>query len=375
MNARRHRLANHIAMQSAAAAPSGSAHEITALEAYPLREPSSGRRYTVVKVRTKSGLTGFGEAPAITADEIGKARQAISGKIATAYATISTGTTLDGAINMALLDITAKAASAPVYRLLGGPTRHKVRALAAITGDSNSDLARSMGEGMKAGYRAFQVPLPATTARNHGQNFDRAVRTRMESLRSAAGENIDFVLDGAGKLTPGDAASVASSLERFHLLWFNEPCPLTNLHTVQKITDESVTPLGFGRNIENPSLFQDMMREGIIDILRPDLHRYGMSKIRQVATLAETYYTAVAPNHEGGPIATAAALHLAAGLPNFFIQHVPLPAAEGDRRMRAEILSQPIEQVQEGFLPLPTGAGLSIEVNEAALNKYKDTSA
>src|SRR4029434_4660854 len=145
----------------------------------------------------------------------------------------------------------------------------------------------------------------------------------------------------AATLTAGDAGSVAASLEAFHLLWLNEPCPATNLKTIHKISDETVTPLGFGRDMREASAFQDLLREGVVDVLRPDLHRYGISRIRQIATMAETYYVAVAPHLDGGPIATAAALHLAASLPNFFIQQIPFPKAEEDRRMRAALIFPP----------------------------------
>ena len=86
--------------------------------------------------------------------------------------------------------------------------------------------------------------------------------------------------------------------------------------------------------------------------------------------LAEAYYVAIAPHHDGGPVATAAALHLAASVPNFFIQHVPLPADPKDREMRAAIVSGGLETPRDGFLQLPTGPGLGIQVNEAALEKY-----
>ena len=146
-------------------------------------------------------------------------------------------------------------------------------------------------------------------------------------------------------------------LERFHLLWFNEPCAATNMRTIQKISDECVTPLGFGRDISDPSIYQDLLREGVVDILRPDLQRTGIPTIRRIASLAETYYTAVAPNHEGGPVGTAIAIQLAASLPNFFIQHVPVPAAEQDRRMRSELAGADIEAVRDGFLALPKRPG------------------
>ena len=374
MNLRRLRLAERIALQGAAAIPQGN-HAISEMRTFAVREPGSGRAYTLVRLRTNSGLVGWGETARVSAADIEKARAAINGRAATAYAVTSTGTPLDPAIHCAMLDITGKACSAPVYRVLGGPTRFKVRALASLQGATDAELSSSMAAGVKAGFRAFDVPLPPTTGRNQGQAFDKAARVRMDTLRAAAPPNVNFVLRGTGTLMAGDAASIAASLERFHLLWFDEPCPTTNLRTIAKISEETVTPLGFGRDIANPSVFQDMLREGVVDILRPSLHLQGINRIRQIAALAETYYVAVAPNHEGGPIATTAALHLAASLPNFFIQCIPTPADERDRRMRSELLAQPVETVRDGFAALPSGHGLGIQVNEGALEKYKEAAA
>ena len=89
-----------------------------------------------------------------------------------------------------------------------------------------------------------------------------------------------------------------------------------------------------GRDVRAAGGFQDLLANGLIDVVRPDLLRFGITGARRIAAMAETYYVAVAPRHEGSPIATAAALHVAASLPNFFIQHVPFPAAEKDRAMR-----------------------------------------
>jgi galactonate dehydratase len=375
VNLRRLKLKNWIALQAAATANTAPEHAVSEVRAFPLREPDSRRRYTVVRVRTRSGVTGIGECGPITAGDLETARSALLGKPATAYQFLTTGTALDGAINMAMIDITARACAAPVYRLLGGPTRVKARALARLHGNDDAALAQSLQQGMQDGYRAFQAPLPPVTGRNQGQAFDRAVRARMDALRKSGGENVDFVLEGEARLTAGDAGSVAASLERFHLLWFDEPCTVANLETIRKIADENVTPLGFGREVKDSSVFQNLLREGCVDILRPDLGSYGITRIRQAATLAETYYVAVAPNHEGGPVGTAAAIHLAATLPNFFIQHVPRPTTERDRRMRQEIVPQPVEAVRDGFLSLPSGPGFGVELNDAALEKYKENAA
>ena len=119
-----------------------------------------------------------------------------------------------------------------------------------------------------------------------------------------------------------------------------------------------------------PVSFKPYCAEGLIDVVRPDIAIFGISGARRVAALAEPYYVAVAPRHNGGPVGTAAAIHLAASIPNFFIQHVPVPAAEQDRAMRREIVSPSIEASNAGFLELTKSPGLGITVNESALEKY-----
>ena len=261
---------------------------------------------------------------------------------------------------MALLDIIGKAANVPVYRILGGPTRNKVR------GFTTAPFERATA----AGYRVINIALPAPAARNQGQAYERDLRNLLEPLRKNGGDQFDFVLDGAGLLTPGDAANVAMTIESTHPLWFDDPVAVANSQTIRKIADESVVPLGFGRGITNPSMYQELLRESLIDILRPDISREGISGCRRIAAMAEPYYVAVAPRHDGGPIATVAAIHLAASLPNFFIQHIPLPDAEADVRMRTDIVGAPVERVHDGFAAIPTGPGLGINVDESALEKY-----
>jgi len=349
--------------------------DITALDAWMLHEPVSRRGYCVVRLKTKSGLLGYGECVDASAAEIEIARRVVIGRPATSHEAvrIQLGRVphAEAGVNIAMLDLVGKFAKAPVYQVLGGPTRHRVRALASLDGAADEDLVSSLKARHAAGFRAFAVPLPTVMARNQGQAFAEAVSRRFDKLRAAAAD-ADFVLDGASSLTPGDAGRYAAAIERFHLLWFDEPCPLLNLSAVRKITDESATPIGFGRHIERPGEVQNALREEAVDILRPDIARHGISQIRRMAALAETYYVAVAPHHEGGPIGTAAALHLAASLPNFFIQHIPVPTAEADRRMRAELTGGSLETVKDGFATLPTAPGLGITVHEEALEKYKE---
>ncbi len=346
------------------------------LRSYTVREPVSRRAFSVLSIETRNGLIGYGECPGISPGELVQAKEAIQGQPATAYEAIGQQLKLwpgiRAAVDVALLDIAGKLTHAPIYQILGGPTRHKVRAMTALEGSSDEVVLDCMKRALVAGFRAFEVPLPGVSARNHGRALVAAVRRRLDSLRSAGGEDVDFVLGGRGTLTPGDAASLSSALERFHLLWFDEPCTASNMAAVRKLSAESVTPIGFGRTIRHAGDFQDLLRSDAVDVIRPDVRLNGITQIHKMAAMAETYYVAVAPFDDGGPIATAAALHLAASIPNFFIQQFPLPEAQADRRMRAELTNPSVEVVQDGFASLPHGPGLGIDVSENALEKYKD---
>ena len=367
-----------VAIQSVRSTPAKTENDlaITDVMAWTLREPVSNRSYSVVKIQTRSGLAGFGECAPLAATEIDRAKKTIIGHPATAFEVtaplLTDSPTARAALNIAMLDVVGKASKAPIFQVLGGLTRYKARALVATSGDSEASLIRSMQRGQAAGFRAFLIPAPLAINSNQGQAYVLATKKRLEALRLAAGAGTDFVLDGGNRLTPGDAQLVSAAIERFHVLWFNEPCPLTNLGALKKLAAENVTPIGIGRHVRECSMIQDLLREDAVDIIRPDIGLTGISQIRRMAAIAETYYVAVGPTHYGGPIGTAAALHLAAALPNFFIQQIPLPEAEEDRRMRLELTAAPVETIKDGFAELPIGLGLGVSVNERALEKYAE---
>jgi len=272
-------------------------------------------------VKTRSGLTGWGECAQAAAQDATALEKDWIGKSATLYAAIDLSSPLAGALDMALLDILGKACRTPLYRVLGGPTRHKVRAFT----DSN-----------ESEFSAVAIAAPKPASRNQGKAYQNQVQALVKQLP----EDRDFVLSAQGSLTSGDAASVAQAIESSHPLWFDEPCSVSNLEAVRKVSGETVTPLGFGRGVSDAGVFQALLREGLVDVVRPDIAHWGISGARRIAVLAEAYYVAIAPHHDGGPVATAAAIHLAASVPNFFIQHVPLPHDPKDREMRSAIVSK-----------------------------------
>jgi len=376
---RRARLAGQLALQASAAAASNDPLAVRELRAWPLREPESGRRYTVLRIETRGGLRGYGEASGIELSGIATAQSLIAGLPASAYEVVARRLAPEprvaAAVDMALLDILGKAAKAPVFQVLGGPTRNKARALLALPAQSDQSLAGSVRQAVQEGHRAFSVPVTKPEWRNQGREYVLKVKARADAWRAAAGPGADLVLRGDGHLNPGDAASIAAALEKFHLLWFDEPCSLAALGAVRKIAAGNVTPLGFGVNLDHASRFQDLLREDAVDILRPSLALHGVAAIRRIAAIAETYYIAVAPHNAGGPIATAAGLHAAASIPNFFIQEIPHTPSGKDRSMRAEIAGLDLESPSGGFLTLPATPGLGISVNESALEKYRERAA
>ena len=233
---------------------------------------------------------------------------------------LATTPAMEAAVNGAFLDLLGKWTKTPVYQVLGGPTCFKARVLAQLEGPTEDALAAPLERAVRQGFKAFTVPLPSRDSLWRMQAYLDAVLARVARMRSLAGADLDFVLDAAGTLTPGDAAILATALEKHRLMWFDEPTTVLTKDALARIAEESVMPIGLGRSVTDIAVFQNLLRWGSIDLLRPSLGLNGISKIKRMAAIAETHYVAVAPYHDGGPIATAAGVHLAASLPNFFIQ-------------------------------------------------------
>jgi galactonate dehydratase len=349
---------------------------IANVRGWRLREPSSGRRYTVLRLETRGGLVGYGEGAPATSAEILEARAAAVGRRPNETEFIrhrlAATPAMEAAVNCAFLDLLGKRTKTPVYQFLGGPTRFKARVLAHLEGQTEDALLASLQPAVQRGFKAFTVPVPVRDSLWRMQAYVDSVRARVARVRSVAGADMDFVLDAAGTLTPGDAALLATALEKDHLMWFDEPAAVLTNDALARIAEESVMPIGLGRSVTDIATFQNLLRWGSIDLLRPSLGLNSISKIKRMAAIAETHYVAVAPYHDGGPIATAAGIHLAASLPNSFIQQIPFPAAERDRAMRAELTSGNQETAKDGFAPLPNRPGFGVEVDERALDRYSE---
>ena len=363
------------APQGAAAGGTGPL-TITAMRAWRIKEPAGGRRYTVVRLETRGGVAGYGEGGPVSGIDLADARPRVLGRraVETEYFRhlFAASPAIEAAVSNACLDILSRHGKAPLYQFLGGPTRFKARLLASPDGLEPAAFKAPLERAMKAGFKAATIPIPRHDALWRMQAYVDAVRARVADARQMAGAGIEIVLDAAGTLTPGDAAFVAKALERDHIMWLDEPTSVLTTDALAKISDESVVPVALGRGVTDIAAFQNLLRHGSIDLLRPSLGLNSLHKIRRMAAIAETHYVAVVPYHDGGPIGTLAGIHLNAALANSFIQQVPFPAAERDAAMRTEITGGQQEVAIDGFAALINKPGLGVEISDAALSKYSE---
>jgi galactonate dehydratase len=341
--------------------------KVTALDAHQLREPDSGRTYALLKVSTAEGISGWGECVAISRSSLARARELVIGQEESRYDYLTrqfAGDPFSAALNMALLDLAGKRSNVPVFQLLGGPTRNRVRALTYL--DNDAAL-----EGLLAlGHRAFLVPFELPRSITSRPRQINAVVRRFAALREAAGEKVDFAADGQGRLPAAEANDLAVALEPLHPLWLEQPCADTNSAILERISAESTVPLGLGTDLNEIGPVQHLLRDSLVDVVRLPISKWGITPLRRAAAIAETYYVAVAPYHKaGGPVATAAALHLAASLPNFFIQQLPALTNADERKLRQDLVGANLETVKDGSLSLGAAPGLGLNIDESIVRR------
>ena len=157
------------------------------------------------------------------------------------------------------------------------------------------------------------------------QEYVDRVRKRVTAIQAKGGPESEWVLDGAAGLTPGDAATLATALEKNFLMWFDEPTAVLTTEGSPRSRDESVMPIGAAGRSRHRPRFRTSCAASSLNVLRPGLGLNSLTKIKRIAALAETHYVAVAPYHAGGPIGALAGIHLAAALPNSYTRKCRCP--------------------------------------------------
>jgi galactonate dehydratase len=258
-------------------------------------------------------------------------------------------------IDQALWDIKGKALGVPVYELLGGPTRDRVKVY------EHARSPESIQAGMRRGFSAFKTgPFKRRPARIvETKGFVDRVAARFGELREAAGPEVDIGIDFHGAIPPQTSKLLIKALEPYQPMFIEEPVQCQNVDVMADLARGTHLPIATGERIFTKWGFREILEKRAASILQPDLcHAGGITEVRLIAGMAEAYYVALAPHNPLGPISLAAGIQLAAAIPNFLCQE-QVSLGEG-------YLKRPFE-VENGFVRIPTGPGLGIELDEDAL--------
>jgi galactonate dehydratase len=276
------------------------------------------------------------------------------------------------ALDCALWDIEGKRLGVPVYRLFGGPTRERIRAYAShwLEGcDTPEKVAAGAREAARRGFTMFKW-TPGTLRPDAMRRDERGAIARaaelMAAAREAAGEGMEIAVECAEFFTHRTAVLAGKALAPYRPYWLEEPLPFENPKAMARLKGELPVPLATGERLCSKWEFRELVELGGADVLQPDLiHAGGISEVRRIAALADTYYLPVAPHNSSGPIANLLSVHLAASIPNFLV----LEEIEAETELRDALCTHPL-RLEAGHFPLPAepgiGTDLKLEVLEAA---------
>jgi galactonate dehydratase len=349
----------------------------------PLVMGTEWRNLTFVKVRTDEGLTGVGEVRMVnhTHALLGYLEHAIPTHVLGAdpfdiealvqrmwrrdYERVG-GTVMSGisAIEIACWDIVGQALGHPIYKLLGGAVRDRIKAYAngwytvERTPEEFHAAARKV---VARGYRALKLDPFGSGSYELDTSERRRALALTEAVRDAIGPDAELLIEMHGRFTPASAVAISHELEPYAPSWIEEPVPPENLKALAKVARRVLIPVATGERIHVRHEFRELFELQAADIIQPDLTTVGgLLEGRKIATWADAYYVLIAPHNVGGPVSTAAALHFAACTPNFKIQEHFNDFAEAHVKESAP--GNP--EVVDGYFRLPRGPGLGVTLNE-----------
>ena len=345
--------------------------KITEIRTY-LMSGGGSRNWCFVRVYTDAGIYGVGEGsgwPRVVETAVNDLAQVLIGEdpmdierlwqkmLVAQMGHGMTGTPGSGAMNaidIALWDIKGKALDTPVWNLLGGKVRERIRTYAHAHSPERAVELRDRGiTGVKTGgvYRTAAL---------------------VESIRNAVGAEMDIMVDAHGPpwFTTKDAIIVGQSLEPFSLLFYEDPVPPENTNALRRVQEAVDIPIAAGERHSHIWGVREIIEDELVDVVQPDSGRIGgLTQLKKVAALAEAHYINVAP-HSGslGPVAEYAAIHLLAAIPNALI----LERLEDDSPQRYEVILPHLPTV-DGYITVPDSPGLGVDFDDDVVARHPST--
>lgn len=346
-------------------------------------------RWLFLRVATDSGIDGWGEATLegssdVVASAVSALAERLVGtdprRIEDSWQRSTRGGFYRGGpvfasaiagIDMALWDILGRSLNAPVYQLLGGYVRDRVRVYGWIGGDSPADVAAAAAAQRAAGLTAIKMNASAQRTHLPSEAEDAEVVARAALVRAALGPEFDFAIDFHGRLSAPAARRLLPQLEPYHPLFVEEPILAENSHAnLARLIASSPVPIATGERMYSRWDVLPALQAGVA-VLQPDLaHAGGISEVRRIATMAEAFDVAIAPHCPLGPLALAACLQVDFATPNFLIQEQSMGIHYNTTADLLDFVVNPeVFDFSSGSILRPTGAGLGVEIDEDAVRR------
>jgi galactonate dehydratase len=268
-------------------------------------------------------------------------------------------------IEVALWDVKGKAHGVPVYQLIGGRCRDRVRVYRGVGGSTPAQVAEEARRAVKQeGFTAVKMsPQPPGMAKMPWNQVLRETSQRMEAVRRAVGEDADIGLDPHAQIfEPVRAWELSEAVRPYRPMFFEEPLRPENIHAMGELHKKIGIPIATGEMLYTKYEFRDLIAAGAADILQPDLLLCGgLMEAKKIAAMAEAAYLTVAPHSPLGPVSTAVSTHFAASTGNFLILEYRVDSSGPMRNLLLEPL-----KFADGYLEIPRTPGLGVELNERA---------
>ena len=274
-------------------------------------------------------------------------------------------------IDQALWDIKGKYFNAPIYQLMGGKARDKMKVYSWVAGDNPADISKAALAAVNNGFTA--VKMNATDELQYVDSYDKIDRVlqRVASVREAVGNTVGIAIDFHGRVHKPMTKVLAKQLEQFNPMFIEEPVLPENNEALKELTKHTSIPIATGERMFSRWQFKDLLMDGYVDIIQPDLsHAGGITECKKIISMAEAFDVAAAPHCPLGPIALAACLQVDATCHNAFIQEQSLGIQYNEKNDLLDYLVDgSVFQYEHGFVKIPSGAGLGIEINEEQVIK------
>ena len=274
-------------------------------------------------------------------------------------------------IDQALWDIKGKFYNAPIHQLLGGKARDAMRVYSWIGGDRPAEVGVAAQKMLASGFTA--VKMNATEELQYIDSFDKIDQAvqRVATVREAVGKHFDIGIDFHGRVHKPMAKILAKELEAFYPMFIEEPVLPENNEALREIANHVAIPIATGERMFSRWQFKNILHDGYVDIIQPDLsHAGGITECKKIISMAEAYDVAAAPHCPLGPIALAACLQVDATCHNAFIQEQSLGIHYNQGSDILDyLLEKDVFKYEKGFVKIPEGPGLGIEINEEHVRK------